>query len=1106
MLLSLVTRVTIDSDFGNCKEKKGIMAQEHDELEKLARKPEVFAPVDGPFEVISDKMVPGPYWAEVEERKEELAQDPVQLKKEEEGLDKKFPVNRRNFLRFMGLGVAASAASCVRRPAERAVAYVDQPVDHATGVPTYYATTCQMCPSSCGLLVKTLEGRVTKVEGHSAHPATQGSSCSLAQAQVQALYHPERLKSPQKRNQAGELKDVRWSQVFKELSAHVQDTKKVAIFTGASTGHRDKFFRDFLSKLDAPQSNLFTWDSNSLIAALQEAHEIAFQSSGMPRVELGKARFLVGVGSDFQDVGVSTLYQTKGFSRFHTYRYGKKNEFVQFESHMTITGGKADTRHVIPPGYELSVVLLLLNKVFSKKASRLSPSLRKLVASILKDQRSKLTEAAVEVGVSTKELSRIADKLVKEASVVLAGSTAHEKNGTLLQLATLLLNKVIGAYDKNILEFEKGWLTQAYHSDDLKRFEKAAKDIDVLFIVDSNPAFTLPQSWKFKELLKKVKTVVSVQSFPCETDESAHYALPSHNFLEAWGDAEPVSGFLSVQQPTMRATTNSRQAEDILLWVLAAAKKSLPYSSYRAYLKEKWKGLSALKEGKLAPFENKYKKLLATGFTGKLKERKVSSIRNVRLYFQEYELPQSGPKLLAPLDSRFLDGRGAHLPVLQEIGDAMTTIAWDSWVSLSPEKMKSLGLRKNQKVRLEASGQSLDLAAYPMPGLHKDAVVVYRGNGHTDKRSTISFQNGENPLSLFSKKVDGLSHQPVTGGESVRLKPLDEFYRLAAMQKQSDLMNRKDIIKEYSLAEASTLVNNQELDKVPDLYPKLKGSAHSPYRWGMAIDLDKCNGCGACMTACSIENNIPQVGREQILLGRKMHWIRRDRYFSGKVDNPKVTFQPVMCQHCNHAPCEPVCPVFATTHEPEGLNAMTYNRCVGTRYCANACPYKVRRFNYFTYQWREFGKEEYNRNPVAANPNVTVRTRGVMEKCSLCVGRIRDGKHAAKREGRTVRDGEVKTACQQTCPTGAIVFGNLNDSHSRISKLRRNGRAYLLLGADPKHKHYGLKTLPNINYLAKINLKGAPASKAHHVTNHEGHPEKAHGNDESQGHDAGHHG
>ncbi len=1057
------------------------MVKEYDELKKLEEKKEVFS-LGGPFEVVSSKeLVKGKYWAEAEERDSNLSgelnleQDEKQKKIE---IDKRYPLNRRSFLKLMGIGAAAGAASCVRKPAEKAIAYVQQPVDHVTGQATHYATTCNLCPSACGMLAKTKEGRLVKLEGLEKHSLSQGSLCSLGQAQVQGLYHPERLKGPLVKGSGGQTSASNWDVIYKELAGLVKSTKKIGIFTGGATGNRHRFFKEVLLRLGAKKENLFTWESNGLIASLQTAHEIAMGTRSMPRVELSKAKFLVGIGSDFQDVGVAANYLTRGFTRFHSYNNGHKGEFVQFESHLTLTGGKADKRYVIPPSSELSVALFLLQQVFEKKEASVKRPLRKLISSILKDQGKKIEEAKRALHLKDEDFSDVISKLAKKGSVVLAGSTSLSKDGTLLQLATLLINQMIGAYD-HILELKKGALNPVFNPKDLDRFKKNAKDLDVLFVVESNPAFTLPESWGFKKIVSQVKKVVSIQYFPNETDELADYILPSHHPLEAWGDHESVSGFLSVQQPVMRAVTESRQAEDIFLWILAHAKRSLPYDSYRSYLKERWKNFETLKLTTPEGFENKYKRLLATGFTGKLKERRVKEVRSIRLYFQSYGLAPLTPRLVVPFDNRFLDGRGAHLPVLQEIGDALTTIAWDSFVALSPKKMEELGVRKNQVVQLTTEQGSLELAAYPLPGLHKDSVVVSRGNGHTDKRSTISYQNGHNPLQLLGGTQESLSLQPLTQGQEVKITPLKKWYRLAAMQKNSDLNDRKDIVKEYSVAELAKLKNDQNLDDVPDLYPKMEKNPHSPYRWGMAIDLDKCNGCGACTTACTIENNIPQVGRDQILLGREMHWIRRDRYFSGTLEDPKVTFQPVMCQHCNHAPCESVCPVYATTHEPEGLNAMTYNRCVGTRYCANACPYKVRRFNWWTHKWGEMGENAYSRNPRATNPEVTVRTRGVMEKCSLCVGRIREKKHLAKADGREVADGEIKTACQQTCPTNAIVFGNLNDPKSEISKLRRNKRSYLLLGADPRHKHYGLKTLPNINYLAKVNLDDQSKNSGH---------------------------
>ena len=355
-----------------------------------------------------------------------------------------------------------------------------------------------------------------------------------------------------------------------------------------------------------------------------------------------------------------------------------------------------------------------------------------------------------------------------------------------------------------------------------------------------------------------------------------------------------------------------------------------------------------------------------------------------------------------------------------------------------------------------------------MPGMHLDSVLVPRGNGHRSK-GTIEGGNGVDPLRAVAKAADSITGAAVTTGQTVKLTKTGKVYRLAAMQKHNDIANRTDIVKTVSL---KTAVKNQaktiDLDSVPDLYPELP---QDEYRWGLSVDLSRCNGCGACMAACGTENNVPQIGREEILMGREMHWMRLDRYFSGPVDNPEITYQPVMCQHCNHAPCEAVCPVFATNHDSEGINTMTYNRCVGTRYCANACPYKVRRFNWWTHKWHTMGERQQDRNIRALNPDVTVRTRGVMEKCNFCYQRIRDAKHAAKLRGVPLRDGEFKVACQQTCPSDAIAFGNLNDPRSKISRFRKDKRSFLMLGGDPAHGHFGIKTLPNVNYLAKVTHK-----------------------------------
>ncbi len=990
--------------------------------------------------------------------------------------DTNLSVHRRDFMRLFSLTAVAGAASCVRRPVEKAIPYVNQPIDETPGVAVHYASTCGSCPSGCGIMVKTREGRPVKIEGNGEHPINQGGLCAFGQAELQGLYHPERLSDPQVR-QGQQWQKETWENAFAKIASQVQTARKVGIFTRGATGNRHNFFEDVLVRLGLTKDQLYVWESNSLYASTAEAHRLAFGHADLPRIEFNKAQYIVSVGSDFQVSGLSPISHSKGFAEGRTLRPNKqRNKFVAFESHLTITGATADVRHVIAPGSETLVTLLIVKALFENPLSKGSVSERAEIAKILKEKEEVLNATYSSTGLGRDVFEQMANDILNHPSLVMVGSGASfDENATLLQLAGIMANVLSGAYG-TFIHFNEGWARSPVRNGDLERFIADAAQLDVLFIIDSDPVFTVPNSWKIGEAIAKIPTVVSMQYFPVETDRFAHFILPVNHNLESWGDESSNAGFWSMRQAVVRPIKGTCQAEDALLFILASASKHLPYQDYRAYLKEKWKAIYQV----LAPsvtYETFFKAVIRRGFIGKMETRAHTTMLSLVEPFKKLKPTPSGFILSTTIDHRLLDGLGAHLPVLQEIGDSLTTIAWDTWLAMNPKTMQKMGLQRNSVVKLTTAEGSIELAIYPLPGLHPQALVVPRGNGHEDERSTISYKNGVNPLKLFAKATDPLSGQPVTSGSLVEIKPTEKTYRLAAMQKALGLEGRTDIVKTLTVKEAQQKRKlKKSLDDVPDLFPKLE---ETQYRWGLSIDLDKCNGCGACMVACAVENNVPQTGRDQILMHREMHWIRLDRYFHGDLDNPGVSFQPVMCQHCNQAPCEGVCPVFATSHDPEGLNAMTYNRCVGTRYCANACPYKVRRFNWWTHKWGEMGERLQDRNPRPTNPDVTVRTRGVMEKCSLCVQRTRDAKHLAKEQNRTVQDGEFVTACAQTCPMNAIVSGNLNDAASHVSRLRRDGRAYLMLGGEPEHGHFGLKTLPNVNYLAELSLEEKKAKEGH---------------------------
>lgn len=1033
----------------------------------LERGIEVFAPVDQPFEAPAKQFVPGPFYMAVEEKMPELetegpSKSAIDGVNSARTMDEN--IGRRDLLKVFSAGTLLASAACVRRPVETAVPYVQQPTDQFPGEAVYYATTCGDCSVGCGILVKTREGRPVKLEGNPRHPMSQGAMCTLGQSGLQALYHPERLKSPQVK-EGSSWKDVTWDESLSSIAKGISDPKRVAILANGSTGNRHAFFEEFLTKIGGEATQLYTYEPNSIYAYTAAAHKIAFGHECLPRVDFRDVNLIVSVGSDFLDIGTSSVFLAKGFAQTRDFaQTGTSSKLVQFEASLTLTGSKADDRKVIKPGSEILVALGLLQAMVEDGGSRAPEPVKARAKALVEAQSSALAELEAVTGIGKDYFDALAKEIFASRVIFFAGASAtFDANGTALQLVTIALNELAEVYGKRLF-IDRGWVKSPVRPGDLERFAKDLPNIETLIVIDSNPAFNLPPAWGWKEKIAGVKNLISVQSFPTETDDSAHIRLPAHHYLESWGDEQPVAGYWSTRQPVVRPISGSWQTEDILMWVAANLQKPMGYKDYESYLKKKWVPLQK-DLGANVPYDLFQKVVLRRGVVGQLETFSPTPLADLAATVKVSPPIKDGMVLLTPLDVRLHDGRGATRPILQEIGDGLTTVTWDTWVALNPATCVQLGVKRNDVVKVETEKGSFEAAVYPLPGLHPSAIVVPRGNGRASNVSMISAGYGVDPLTAISAGADSVTGLPNTSGVAAKITKTGATHWLAAMQKHNDIANRLDIVKKISVADANKQRNQKKkLDEVPDLYPALKPAE---YRWGLSVDLSKCTGCGACMVACGQENNVPQVGREQIRKGREMHWIRLDRYFSGPVANPQVTFQPVMCQQCNHAPCEGVCPVYATTHDPEGINAMTYNRCVGTRYCGNACPYKVRRFNWFTFAF-EVGQKEHTRSLRAMNPDVTVRIRGIMEKCSFCVQRLREAKHAAKLAGETVKDGTVRVACQQVCPSDALVFGNLLDPTSRISRSRQDNRAYLMLGGEPEHGHYGLKTLPNVNYLAQV--------------------------------------
>ena len=978
------------------------------------------------------------------------------------------PVDRRDFMKlFTAVSSTAVATSCMRRPEEKLVPYVEMPKDQIIGKSKYYRSSCGECASGCGIEVRTTDGRAAKIEGYAEDKVNQGGSCAQGQASLQKLYHPNRKRSPLI-NRGQRVDSSTWGEVYDLLSGKITSANgKVAILTKADTGTSSQFYKEYLQNIGSSADNFYTFDSNYYRASVIKAYEIAYGKQLMPRVELKGAKTIVGVGTDFLNNGLASVHMAKQFSRFRKANQVDTNDnFINFESNMSVTGTQADKRVVIHSGSEIWVALGILREL-----SRLTG-----------DQNSNVVSAIASAGdidgrlkeyeVDSAAVVSAAEKLQEGSAVFLAGSEASsDANGTALQLVAILINQLAGSFGSH-LHINKEWMVAPSNPDDLERLRNNISNIDVLMIVDCNPDFELPKNYGFSEMISNVQTVVSAQVMPCETDELASMVLPISHFLESWGDAQPFAGYWNIRQPVVRPVVDVRQFEDILLWAAAAAAANnngssgtMPYKDYYTYMKANWANkLQASGSGQDS--SRTWHQILKKGHYDSPKSQSLSaaSFGNSVKIKEKSKSPMS---LLMPLDQRLGTGRGADLPVLQEVGDAYTSIAWDSWAAVHPETAKEMGLTRFNQIEVSSDTGSIKIGLFPMPGIDRNTIVIPRGNGRRAKKSEVSYGVGVDPLLIASKERDFYTNYPTASLVPVEIKKTGvRRVQIPHMQKlTSELGNRTDIVKKVTPKDVKKYQSKppRSIDKLieeVDLYPKLPVG---DYRWGLSIDLDSCIGCSTCMVACAVENNVPQLGRKQVLLGREMHWIRLDRYFEGPVDNPQVSFQPMMCQQCNHAPCEAVCPVFATTHDDEGINAQTYNRCVGTRYCANACPYKARRFNWFTMKWNTPS------NPRPTNPDVTVRTKGVMEKCTFCYQRVKDAKFKAlDSKAKKILDGDVKTACQQACPTDAISFGDLLDPESKITQDRNDHRAYLALGGDPEHKHFGIKTWPNVSYKAQV--------------------------------------
>ena len=969
-------------------------------------------------------------------------------------------LHRRDFLRMTGFAIGATATvGCSRGKEREVVPYLVAPEEVVPGRAYWYATVCGACPAGCGALAKALDGRPVKLEGNPGHPISGGGLCAIGQASVLSLYDSQRLRAPLRKRERSD-----WLSVDTELAAEfdrlASEGGRVRFLTDSTLGPSERAaIERFLSRYS--DSRLVSYDPLSL-SAIADSHEQTHGRRVLPRYRLERARVIVSIGADFLGGWVSPVEHTRAYQAGRRLDESTKTPFshhIQLESRMTLTGSNADRRIPIPPGSAAMILAQLADRV-ARHTGAIPPW--------------STSPSAPLDGSTIEEIVRRLLGAHDHHALVLCG-----ENDVVAQRLTNYINELLGAYgsgsNMGTIDLHQPSRQRVGSDAELLELWRELQDgtVDALLVRGVNPVFDLPFGEALAPLLDDLGLVVSFADRIDETAQHAHFVCPEPHFLESWGDSEAILGIAALRQPVLRVLGHTRPLlESIATW-------SGLFASAREQIRAHWRSMVFPRAKGSADFEASWNKALHDGWIDVGADEEQDSRFDAAAVTTPDPSEEAAPgEFIAELtpSSTLFDGRHAHNPWLLELPDPIAKTTWDNFASIAVSTARALGIEDGDEIQIhDDAGTTLSLPALVQPGQHARTVAIPLGWGRagTERFADVGPQwlegkptvdaggrVGTNAAPLITAHSAGLSFR----ARRVKIERTGRKRELACTQRHHTLTvpaglaraghEKRPIVREMTLENlrhASHAASDHGAHGHPSLYadhPK------SPHHWGMVIDLSRCTGCSSCVVSCQAENNIPVVGRDEVSRSREMHWMRIDRYYSGEGENVDAVHMPMLCQHCDNAPCENVCPVQATVQSAEGLNQQVYNRCVGTRYCANNCPYKVRRFNWFDYP-----REDRLQNLVL-NPDVTVRSRGVMEKCSLCVQRIQETKAAAKIGGRAIEDGQIIPACAQSCPAGAIVFGDMNDPKSRLSLLKRDPRHYTVL------EELGIK--PVVGYLAKV--------------------------------------
>jgi len=983
-----------------------------------------------------------PYWrslndlAQTEEFRSFVENEFPEGSVEMEGL------SRRSFLSLMGASLALAGLAGCRRPVEKIIPYVAAPEDILPGIPLTYASALPLGLDTSGILIENHEGRPTKIEGNPLQAASQGKASVWTQASILGLYDPDRSQRPMRFGQ-----ETRWDDFFAFWDQIAQDAKAnkgrgLAILSGAFTSPTLKRLQQEFKTI-FPEARWFTHEPVSDFNIRQGLRK-ATRKPIQPVYSLENADVILSLDADFLLTERDAVRNAAGFAqgRRVEHEQDEMNRLYVVESSMTITGGMADHRLRLPSSMIGAFTAALIYHLQYL-------GLELPVVEAVMDYRN--------AGFDPDWIHEVAMDLLghQKRSLVIAGRHQPPEVHALvagLNYALMNVGETVHYYSLEDI--------QPDHPKDISDLKEhlLSGNIDTVICLDTNPVYTDSGSSGFLAALRKANHSIHFGLHRDETGAACEWHAPLAHPLETWGDLRYTDGTVSIVQPQIQPLFGGQSAIEYLALFLDPQRTS-GHKEVQATFKQL--------TGETR-FESRWQKALHDGVVeGTTYSPTRAPVKHPRLIAAVRGNPFPFPKqvktqrelIFRPSPSVF-DGRFANNGWLQELPDPVTKLTWDNAVIISRSLANELGVENQDVLRITTAGTSVECPVWIMPGQADNTITLELGFGRTHA-GRVGNGVGVNVYPLFSQ-TGFLS----TG--SILLEKTGRTVTLACTQDHHGLDTEKlaaNAIQER-LPEIYREATLEEYRKHPEFveeaveHPPLKSLWDEPDysqgpQWGMTIDLNVCTGCNACTIACQSENNIPIVGKTQVSRGREMHWLRLDRYYKGDFDDPEMVMEPVACQQCENAPCEQVCPVGATTHTPDGLNAMTYNRCVGTRYCSNNCPYKVRRFNFFNYT-----KDTPEIVKMAMNPDVTVRFRGVMEKCTYCVQRINRGKITAKNEHRDIMDGDIVSACEQTCPTNAIVFGDIRDPNSRVSRIKEQNRNYALLGE--------FNTKPRTTYLARL--------------------------------------